>query len=60
MKKYVIRSITNGGFLAENDQFENWGSGARILKFTDESLAISYGMSVIAGSFEIVSIFSTQ
>jgi hypothetical protein len=60
MKCYLLRSLTNGGFLSENNRFENWGSGLTILKFKTEAEACDYGMNNIPGSFEIVCIFNSS
>lgn len=57
MKKYAIRSLSNGGFLSKDGKFVNWSSGDYIVTFSSESDAVNHGMSYVAGSFEIVTIY---
>ena len=57
MKKYAIRSLSNGGFLSKDGRFAAWTPGDYIVTFSSESDAVSHAMAYVAGSFEIVTIY---
>ncbi len=57
MKKYAIRSLASGEYWSTDSRFMPWVPGDYIVTFSSESEALSHGMSKIAGSFEIVTIY---